>query len=316
MNYNLQIEQSLSSKLVAQVGYVGSAGRHLLSIRDINQAKPGIYATSAAQNASRPYFSTFPAFTYINEIQSIGNSNYNSLQATLRVSDIHGFTAQAAYTWSHNFDEVTAYRGALPQDSTNFRGDYGPSDFDSRNTFVGLATYNVPGTQKLSLLSKGWQLNTLMTFHSGNPFSVFSSADTSGTDEGVQRANFVPGVSPYAGFKKQAINANWLNPAAFVDARRVRSAIPGGMDISVPAMGMSISQYSRTHRSRKEYRLSSVSRCSTCSIAPTLPRRLPTKVLSILTTHWTTRWLSLPQSEVPTARLESGRVNPSTRSWL
>ncbi len=200
LNYNLQIEQSLSSKLVAQVGYVGSAGRHLLSIRDINQAKPGIYATSAAQNASRPYFSTFPAFTYINEIQSIGNSNYNSLQATLRVSDIHGFTAQAAYTWSHNFDEVTAYRGALPQDSTNFRGDYGPSDFDSRNTFVGLATYNVPGTQKLSLLSKGWQLNTLMTFHSGNPFSVFSSADTSGTDEGVQRANFVPGVSPVCRF--------------------------------------------------------------------------------------------------------------------
>jgi hypothetical protein len=218
LNFNLQIEQSLSSKLVAQVGYVGSAGRHLLSIRDINQAKPGVYATTALQNATRPYFATFPAFTFINEIQSIGNSNYNSLQATLRVSDMHGFTAQAAYTWSHNFDEVTAYRGALPQDSTNFRGDYGPSDFDSRNTFVGLATYNVPGTQKLSLLSKGWQLNTLLTFHNGNPFSVFSSADTSGTQEGVQRANFVPGVSPYTGFKKQTINANWLNPAAFVDA--------------------------------------------------------------------------------------------------
>jgi hypothetical protein len=218
LNYNLQIEQSLSNKVVAQVGYVGSAGRHLLSIRDINQAQPGIYATSAQQNATRPYFATFPAFTFINEIQSIGNSNYNSLQATVRVADIHGFSAQGAYTWSHNFDEVTAYRGALPQDSTNFRGDYGPSDFDSRNTFVGLATYNVPGSQKWSLLSKGWQLNSLLTFHSGNPFSVFSSADTSGTDEGVQRANSVPGVSPYAGFKKQAINANWLNPAAFVDA--------------------------------------------------------------------------------------------------
>jgi hypothetical protein len=218
LNWNLQIEQSLNKTVVAQIGYVGSAGRHLLSILDINQAQPGVYATSDEQNATRPYYSQFPGFTFINEVQSIGNSNYNSLQATVRVADYHGFGAQAAYTWSHAFDEVTAYRGALPQDSTNFRGDYGPSDFDSRNTIVGLLTYTLPGTEKWKLLSKGWQFNSLMTFHSGNPFSVYSSADTSGTDDGNQRADFVPGVNPYAGFKKSQINANWLNPAAFVDA--------------------------------------------------------------------------------------------------
>jgi hypothetical protein len=217
-NFNLQLEQSLSNKVVAQIGYVGSEGRHLLAIRDINQALPGVYSTSAEQNATRPYHGTFPAFTFINEIQSIGTSNYNSLQATIRVSDIRGFTAQAAYTWSHNLDEVTAYRGALPQDSTNFKGDYGPSDFDSRNIFVELVSYNVPGTERWSLLSKGWQVNSLLSFHSGNPFSVFSSSDTSGTDNQVQRADSVPGVSPYAGAKQQKINANWLNPTAFVDA--------------------------------------------------------------------------------------------------
>ena len=84
--------------------------------------------------------------------------------------------------------------------------------------FVGLVSYNVPGTQRLSFLSKGWQANSLLTFHSGNPFSVYSSADTSGTDDGNQRANLVPGMNPYAGAKKSAINANWLNPNAFVDA--------------------------------------------------------------------------------------------------
>jgi Carboxypeptidase regulatory-like domain len=218
LNYNLQLERSLSNKVVGQLGYVGTAGRHLLSIRDINQALPGVYSTSAEQNATRPFYSAFPGFTFINEIQSIGNSNYNSLQATLRVSDIHGFNSQVAYTWSHAFDEVTAYRGALPQDSTNFRGDYGSSDFDSRHIFVGLVSYNVPGTEKWHLLSKGWQLNSLLTFHSGNPFSVFSSADTSGTSNNVQRADAVPGVSPYAGFKQSKINGLWLNPAAFADA--------------------------------------------------------------------------------------------------
>ena len=218
LNFNLQLEQSLSNKVVMQIGYVGSEGRHLLAIRDINQALPGVYATTAEQNATRPFYSTFPAYTFINEIQSIGTSNYNSLQTTLKVSDMHGFTAQAAYTWSHSMDEVTAYRGALPQDSTNFKGDYGPSDFDLRNIFVGLISYNLPGTQKWSLLSKGWQLNSLFTAHSGLPFSVFSSSDTSGTSEQVQRADSVPGMNPYAGAKQAKVGGNWLNPAAFVDA--------------------------------------------------------------------------------------------------
>jgi outer membrane receptor protein involved in Fe transport len=237
LNYNVQLEQSLTNKIVAQIGYVGSEGRHLLSIRDINQAAlnsgnltnppqgsyvPGtsVFCPSgfSIQNCSRPYFSQFPDFTFINEIQSIGTSNYNSLQATLRVANYHGLTAQTAYTWSHSFDEVTAYRGALPQDSFNFKGDYGPSDFDVHNTVVALITYDVPGAQKWKRLTNGWQLNSLMTFHGGLPFSVYSSADTSGTDDGNQRADIVPGVDPYAGYRKGKVGANWLNPNAFADA--------------------------------------------------------------------------------------------------
>jgi outer membrane receptor protein involved in Fe transport len=218
MNYNIQLEQSLTGKIVAQIGYVGSQGRHLLAIRDINQAKPGVYATSAEQNSTRPFYSQFPNYTFINEIQSIGTSNYNSLQATLRVANFHGLSAQGAYTWSHSFDEVTAYRGALPQDSFNFKGDYGSTDFDVRNTMVGLITYDVPGGQKWKGITRGWQLNSLLTFHGGLPFSVYSSADTSGTDDGNQRADIVPGVNPYAGYRKGKVGANWINPAAFVDA--------------------------------------------------------------------------------------------------
>lgn len=218
MNYNLQIEQSLTSKVVAQLGYVGSEGRHLLSILDINQTKP---------DGTRPYDHVVQDYngnnySFINQIESIGTSNYNSLQATLRVSSFHGLSGQAAYTWSHSLDEVTAYRGALPQDSTNFKGDYGPSDFDMRNIFTGLITWDVPGSHVMPALTKGWQLNSLLTFRSGAPFSVYSSQDTSGTDDGNQRANLVPGVNPYSGFRKGGVvggqGLNWLNPAAFVDA--------------------------------------------------------------------------------------------------
>ena len=103
----------------------GSEGRHLLSILDINQAAPGVRYAAIRQSGHRPTMGS-SATSFINEVHSIGTSNYNSLQATMRVSNVHGLTAQAAYTWSHSMDEVTAYRGALPQDSTNFKGDYGP----------------------------------------------------------------------------------------------------------------------------------------------------------------------------------------------
>ena len=217
-NFNLQIEHSITDKVVAQIGYVGSEGRHLLSILDINQAALNTFADAAAVQATRPYYGQYPAYSFINEIRSIGTSNYNSLQATLRVSNWHNLSAQGAYTWSHSNDIVTAYRGALPQDSTNFKGDYGSSDFDQRNIFTGLVTYQVPGAQKWKLLTNGWQVNTLATFHGGSPFSVYSSADTSGTSDGNQRADYVPGVNPYAGARQEKANANWLNPNAFQDA--------------------------------------------------------------------------------------------------
>lgn len=220
MNFNAQVEQSIGPKVVTQIGYVGSEGRHLLSILDINQAKLG--------GGPRPYDSQFtdasgnPLYSYINQISSIGTSNYNSLQATIRVSSMHGVSGQGAYTWSHSMDEVTAYRGALPQDSTNFKGDYGPSDFDSRNIFTGLISYDVPGSNFMPALTKGWQVNSLLTFHSGSPFSVYSSSDTSGTNDGNQRADLVHGVDPYKGFRKGGVvngqGLNWLNPAAFMDA--------------------------------------------------------------------------------------------------
>jgi hypothetical protein len=218
MNYNLQLEQSISNNVVAQLGYVGSEGRHLLSILDINQAAPGVYASEAQQNATRPFYAQFPQYTFINEVRSIGTSNYNALQATLRVSNMHGFTAQAAYTWSHSFDEVTAYRGALPQDSTNFKGDYGNSDFNMHNIFVGAITYDIPGASHWKGLTNGWQLNSLLTFHGGLPFSVYSSSDTSGTDDENQRADVVAGVDPYQGGRQEKVGGVWLNQNAFVDA--------------------------------------------------------------------------------------------------
>ena len=245
LNYNLQLEQSLSPKVIAQLGFVGSQGRHQLSILDLNQGALQSAANQASDNSalllqqSRPYYASFSTYGNINEIQSIGDSNYASLQATIRASNIKHLTAQFAYTWSHNFDDVTAYRGALPQNSFDFKGDYGQSDFDQRNIFVGALDYEAPAAHFLPLLTGGWQATAKLAFHSGQPFSVFTDDQTDGTLEGTQRSNQIG--NPYQGAKQEKVGGAWLNAAAFADpaagsygtTRRNAYVAPGYGDIDL-----------------------------------------------------------------------------------
>jgi hypothetical protein len=223
VNFNLQIEKSLGTKAFVQLGYVGSEGRKLLSLLNINQpylgGTPGPYSANFGGN----YYSD------INEVHSIGTSNYNSLQAVFRTTNWHGLTSQAAYTWGHNLDETSQYRGALPQDSYNFkndlptdRGEYGNSDFDTRNTFTGYLNYDIPTLGGPKLLTAGWSLNSSFAFKGGQPITIYNDDDTSGTGEYTQRVNQI--ANPFAGIS-HSIQTNssggkfvqWLNPAAFAE---------------------------------------------------------------------------------------------------
>ncbi len=214
-NYNFQLEQAVAPNVVFQLGYVGSEARHLLSLLDINQSAPGSYATDSQRQVTRPYFSQYQQYGNINQIESIGTANYNSLQATLRIANLHGFSSSTVYTWSHNMDEVSDYRGTLPQDSRNFKGDYGNSEFDVRNTFTSFVSYAVPGSAHLKGLTNGWQANGLFSFHGGQPFTVHASGDISGTNEGNDRVNQIG--DPQVGANGQHPGATWINLNAFQD---------------------------------------------------------------------------------------------------
>jgi len=216
-NYNLNVEKSLGNSLLWQIGYVGSTGHRLMTTSDINQPAPGIYASDAAQQAARPYFAQFPDFGVINEIATNGNSNYSSLQTVLKVREWHRFTSQFTYTWAHGLDDMTQYRGTLPQDSLNLKADYGSMDYDTRHNFTAVLNYDLPSASRFRPLLNGWALSSLVSIHTGQPFSVFSSNDTSGTGEGAQRADLIG--DPYAGvshaFNKGGVT--WLNQSAFAD---------------------------------------------------------------------------------------------------
>jgi hypothetical protein len=174
--------------------------------------------SAASQQASRPYFSQFPDFGVINQIETNGNSNYNSLQAVLKIHEWHRFTSQFTFTWAHALDDMTAYRGTIAQNSFDLKGDYGNSDFDTRKTFTGVLNYDLPNASHFKPLLNGWALNSFLSFHTGQPFTVYSASDETGQGEGVQRANVIG--NPYAGvshaFSKNGVQ--WVNPAAFTNA--------------------------------------------------------------------------------------------------
>jgi hypothetical protein len=186
-NYNLNVEKSFGNGMaVWQVGYVGSEGRKLSIMLN-------------------PDFSAqFPNFGSVNQLNSIGTSNYNALQSTLRLRAWHGLSSQFVYTWAHALDEITQYRGAIPFDSTNLKGDYGNGDFDTRHNFSATFTWDIPGSSHgPKMLTHGWAVNSLMTFHGGQPVDEIRTGFN-------QVAPFFSGVSH--DFNKGGVT--WVNPAS------------------------------------------------------------------------------------------------------
>ena len=211
-NYNLQVEKSLGNAAVFQIGYVGSQGRKLSVTTNPNQ--------NGAFNA------TFPSLGSIIQENSIGTSNYNSLQTVLKLRSWRGLTGQFVYTWAHALDEMTEYRGEVPLDSFNLKQEYGNSDFDTRNNFTAFVAYDVPGSSwGPKLLTHGWQISSVVNFHSGQPFNP------SGTDpSGTQRPGLDVIANPFAGVSHTFSAANggeqWINPAAF--------CVPGALGCTGP----------------------------------------------------------------------------------
>jgi hypothetical protein len=205
-NFNLNIQQQISSKVVLEVGYVGSQGHRLFRFFDINQ--PG---QAAINNCDRTFgvstcdfgvarnFGNPAGATYIFQENSTGKSNYNSLQASLRVNAWHGVSSVVNYVWSRSLDnssdgEDFVVNAAQPQDSNNPNAEYGRSNFDIPQRFTWQFSYELPsmsgGWQKLK---NGWGLDSSVTLQSGQPFTLNYNGedDYSGGGGGYDRPDVV-----------------------------------------------------------------------------------------------------------------------------
>jgi len=220
INYNLGVTHAFGSNLSLEVEYVGNHGYRLLSFADINQAQLGaaycLNTLTAAQAAdacgphaaadgslamqeSRPYYSRFPYLGYIYQVTNRAYSNYNSLQVALTKRMSHGLSFNVGYTYGHGLDRGSLNRfGLNPQNSNNLAGEYASSDFDVRNRLTATATYNIPGMKGYGQLLEGWQINTIVTFATAQPWQTFDPADNfSGTNENADRWNIFGSPSDF-----------------------------------------------------------------------------------------------------------------------
>ncbi|QHN04332.1 carboxypeptidase regulatory-like domain-containing protein [Granulicella sp. WH15] len=216
--WNLAIDRELSKDLALEISYLGSHGSHLQESFNVNQPTP-----AAGTVQSRRPFSQWGPITYVD---STGGSSYNSLSAQVTRRYSAGMTLLASYTYSHSLDDAP-YSGSL-QNFRNLASQWASSDYDIRQRAVASFTYELPfGTKKpigatLGALPRaaisGWQVNGILSFNSGLPFTVTTTKDPGNvglTSGSGGYANLVPNQPFYPANKTPL---NWFNTAAFTGA--------------------------------------------------------------------------------------------------
>ena len=247
--YNLSVQHQFPSDIFLEVGYYGNVGRHLIGVFEQNQPAVGAYvgttadasggaATSAAcgtgpcvnstttprLNQVRPY----KGYLAITAIRPQYNSNYNSLQTSVKKQFHSGSLIGIAYTWSKALTDNQTDRSSAPQNTYNAAGDYGPTQQDRRHIFTANYVYGLPFYRSqqgvIGHIVGGWETSGIFTAQSGTPNTV-TGATLDRAGQGCLSASTTCGVrpdqisDPNSG-GAQTI-AQWFNTAAFI-------AIPGG----------------------------------------------------------------------------------------
>jgi hypothetical protein len=201
ITWNFDIQRAITNNLSLDLAYLGNHGVKLYGTRDINTPplgagySPAGLAGCAADPTTcgnlpdlpelGPYSAKFPYIQYILELSNMYRSHYNAVQATLTERTSHGLSFTAAYTYSHALDDVSQNFGSTtPLDNANPGLNYGNSDYDIRHRFTLEATYALPGMKSPGQMLEGWQLNSIVTLQTGQPWAVQDTAnDFSGTGE-------------------------------------------------------------------------------------------------------------------------------------
>lgn len=220
MEFNAGIQQQLSNSMDLKVDYVGSLSRHQYSNPTANTAiVPGPGPISARQPF--PSYGGPSTFAW-----NVAPASYNALQVFLEKSLSSGLYFRVSYTYSKSMDwsSDSFPGGSFFPNFYDMAAEWGPSTYSLKHMLVLSGVYQLPfgRGQRFASSPSGlvqslvgnWNVGTIVTLESGDPFSVLAGADVANVGGGAQRASRNYTVSPYASSQSPA---GWLNKSAFVE---------------------------------------------------------------------------------------------------
>lgn len=217
MQWNFGLQHQLNTTTLLSANYVGSGTKRL----DLG----GLYNVGQTPGPGNPQDrAPFPYIRPTYYDRSWSRSTYHALQLMLNRKYANGLAYMLSYTYSKALDIGCSgwfVEGCAIQDPYNFNQDRGVSGFDLTQVMSLNWTYQLPfGPGKrfrsdsavLNHIIGNWQLNSITTARSGQPYTLVISGDiaNTGNARNYMRVNLVgnPELS-------NPTPAKWFNQSAF-----------------------------------------------------------------------------------------------------
>ncbi|MEO7653485.1 MAG: TonB-dependent receptor, partial [Bryobacteraceae bacterium] len=180
-HWSLNVQRQLLESLLAEVGYAGSRGVHVMINLPLNEVQPG-----SGSQASRRLIQQLDNITATNIFAPRNMSTYHGLLTKLDKRFGHGIQGLVSYTYSKaiDFGGSSGSGGGQtggPQTITCIRCGRGASGYDVKHRAVTSIVYELPfGNGRkfinhggaLDYIFGGWSYSGVTTLSTGRPYNV------------------------------------------------------------------------------------------------------------------------------------------------
>jgi hypothetical protein len=209
MQWHLEVQRELNSKMLLSVAYVGSNNGRLPYSGLGNTARVASPAGTPAATIDTLRPMPWVAAN-LNYTLSTGYSNYNALQTRFERRFANGLHTLASYTWSKSIDVSSGYfnvengpgGGSTLQNFFDQNSGRGVSAYDVTHFFSWATVYEFPAGRGKRWLRSGpaswflgnWQANYIFQTRSGAPYNLQITGDLANIKGGA------PGNNPETTF--------------------------------------------------------------------------------------------------------------------
>lgn len=198
--WNVTVQHQLTNNASVEVGYVGNKGTHVFAgdgpAIDANAPSSILGVPEALR---RPFFDRFGWTQGLTFYCNCADNHYNAMQAKFETR-FSGLNVLAHYTLSSakNYDDNYFIH--------NRTIGYGPPSFDRKHVFLFSEVWDLPigrnrkfltdASGPLDWIVGGWQVNSVMTWMSGLPFTPTVSGANCSVNAGPCRPDLVGDPDP------------------------------------------------------------------------------------------------------------------------